>query len=66
MSFFPPVGQEASGARHAREQAAKQICSECSVRQECLAYALGVPEPFGIWGGLNEAERLGLSASNTS
>jgi WhiB family redox-sensing transcriptional regulator len=27
------------------------------VRQECLEYALGNDERFGIWGGLSERER---------
>ncbi len=29
----------------------------------CLAHALQIPEPYGIWGGLSEderAERLGV------
>ena len=36
---------------------AKRICSECSVRPECLAYAMDVPVDHGIWGGLTERER---------
>ena len=39
---------------------AKQICAGCSVRQECLEYALHYPEYHGIWGGLTEDERLHL------
>jgi WhiB family redox-sensing transcriptional regulator len=30
------------------------------VRDECLEYALGIREPHGIWGGLNEFERRQL------
>jgi len=37
--------------------------SACPVRQECLDYALRVREPFGIWGGLNEAERRALTTT---
>jgi hypothetical protein len=33
------------------------------VQQECLEYALSVGEMHGIWGGLNEAERRGLSGT---
>lgn len=34
---------------------AKLLCTECTVRAECLAY--GMSERFGIWGGLTELER---------
>ena len=36
---------------------AKRICTRCEVRAECLEYALGQQERFGIWGGLSERER---------
>ena len=36
---------------------AKRICFKCPVRQECLTYSLN-HEPFGIWGGFDERERL--------
>jgi len=37
---------------------AKQICRGCSVRDECLDYALSHPrERFGVWGGASERER---------
>ena len=61
VSFFPSVGESPS-QRSDRELVAKRICSRCPVRQECLEYALLVPEPFGIWGGLNEDDRRVLSA----
>ena len=57
--FFPP-GPESTHERHMREQAAKRICSQCAVRQDCLDHALQTEEPFGIWGGLNENERWDL------
>lgn len=37
---------------------AKSICKECSVRQECLEYALENSERFGIWGGKSARERM--------
>jgi WhiB family redox-sensing transcriptional regulator len=40
-----------------REKEAKAICATCGVRKDCLAYALRIHEPYGIWGGMNEAER---------
>lgn len=48
-AFFPEKGGST------RE--AKKVCLECDVRDECLDYALGHDERFGIWGGLSERER---------
>ena len=39
---------------------AKKVCLSCDVRVECLEYALGQDERFGIWGGLSERERRRL------
>ena len=36
---------------------AKQICRECSVRAECLEFAIVSSEKFGIWGAMSERER---------
>ena len=46
--FFSPGG----------EAAAKEICGWCPVRTDCLDYAINRPEPYGVWGGLNEDERV--------
>ena len=32
----------------------------CSVRDDCLSYALTIREQHGIWGGLSESERREL------
>jgi len=48
-AFFPEKGGST------RE--AKRVCLSCDVRAECLEYALGHDERFGIWGGLSERER---------
>ncbi len=48
-AFFPEKGGST------RE--AKRVCLTCDVRNECLEYALGHDERFGIWGGLSERER---------
>lgn len=39
---------------------AKKICAGCPVREECLTYALEVPECHGIRGGMAEKERAAL------
>lgn len=38
---------------------AKDICGRCPLRARCLAYAMN-NEPYGIWGGLDAAERLAV------
>jgi WhiB family transcriptional regulator, redox-sensing transcriptional regulator len=36
---------------------AKAICATCQVRRECLAFALGTGQSYGIWAGTTEHER---------
>jgi WhiB family transcriptional regulator, redox-sensing transcriptional regulator len=55
--FFPPSTQERKDDRERREARAKLICQKCPVKGPCLEYALLIREPYGIWGGLTEAER---------
>lgn len=47
--FFPP--------QHGSAAAARQICSGCGVRDECLQWALDTGQKFGIYGGLIPRER---------
>ena len=58
--FFPPSHFERKDEKAEREARAKAICGGCAVRQPCLAYAIKIREPHGIWGGKNEAERKAL------
>ncbi|GAA1943468.1 hypothetical protein GCM10009717_07420 [Agromyces allii] len=51
-AFFPEKGGSTRDA--------KKICTGCEVRAQCLEYALGNDERFGIWGGLSERERRKL------
>lgn len=55
--FFPPPRFERKDEKLGREARAKAICAQCSVKEDCLSYALDIREPHGIWGGANEAER---------
>ena len=50
--FFPSPGDTEA------LKAAKQLCGECPVIQECLEYALNNNERYGIWGGKSTRERL--------
>lgn len=47
--FFPERG--------ASTRKAKAICAACTVREDCLEFAITHGERFGIWGGLSERER---------
>lgn len=62
--FFHPDGERGS-SRARREEAAKRMCRACPVRPECAAHALTVREPYGVWGGFTETERLHLLATGT-
>lgn len=38
-------------------QAAKALCGDCPIREQCLEFALANNEAYGIWGGLTPQER---------
>ena len=50
--FFPERGASAKEA--------KEVCRGCVVRDDCLEYALQNSEKFGVWGGMDEAERRSI------
>ncbi len=58
--FYPPLVGERKKAKLMRERRAKNVCDHCDVRSHCLDYALEHGERYGIWGGLNDAERRGM------
>lgn len=61
--FFHPEAERGPSRRN-RDAAAKAVCASCPVVSECIAHALSVREPYGVWGGLNEDEREELHARN--
>lgn len=62
--FFHPDGERGpTGAQH-RERQALAVCVDCPVRSACLRHALAVPESYGVWGGMTEAQRRTLRARN--
>ena len=48
-AFFPGKGGST--------QEAKKVCADCTVRKQCLEWAIDHYERFGIWGGMSERER---------
>jgi WhiB family redox-sensing transcriptional regulator len=59
--FFHPDGERGPRRRN-RENTAKAVCASCPVIAACRAHALAVQEPYGIWGGLSEDDRLEIIA----
>jgi WhiB family redox-sensing transcriptional regulator len=57
-NLFFPIGS--TGPAVDQIEAAKAICTECLVREECLNYALETNQEAGVWGGYAEDERRRL------
>lgn len=57
--LFFPVG--VTGPANQQNVDAKQVCRRCPVRVDCLAYAVGTGQEFGVFGGLTPDERRDLS-----
>ena len=53
--LFFPVG--VTGPAVGQIAAAKAVCAGCSVRDECLDFAITTNQEYGIWGGTSEEER---------
>lgn len=47
------------------EDAAKELCGICPMRERCLRYALKNRLDYGVWGGTTSAERLVLLGRST-
>ena len=54
------VRPDALFVKGAEQNRAKQLCSGCPVRTECLAEALDNQIEWGVWGGMTERERRAL------
>ena len=52
VDFFPARGESVRDA--------KEVCAGCTVRRECLDFALRMKVAHGVWGGLSERERRTL------
>lgn len=50
------VGTTSGRSVYLNERQAKEVCKECPLIKDCLAYALRYDE-HGIWGGTNEHDR---------
>lgn len=63
--FFHPEG-ERGPARGTRDAAAIAVCIPCPVFELCREYALAVREPYGVWGGLSEDDRVRIYRTERS
>lgn len=54
--FFSPEAERGT-PKARREEAAKALCARCPVIEQCREHALTVQEPYGVWGGMSEADR---------
>jgi hypothetical protein len=61
--IFFPVGSNALA--RAQEAAAKRICGICTVRQECLDWAVETGQTMGVLGGLGEDERRAVTGDRS-
>lgn len=53
--FVPPVAKGPGGDN--RYDEARAVCGRCTVRSECLEYAIVNRETFGVWGGTTPKQR---------
>lgn len=60
--FYPEPGVKGSAKQSAE---IKAFCKICSVRIDCLEYALKNEEAFGIWGGTTPKERSKILAQRS-
>lgn len=47
------------------DAAALAACGRCSVKAECLEYAIRTHQEFGIWGGLTESQRQAIDTTRS-
>ena len=59
--LFFPVGT--TGPAASQIEAAKAVCVQCSVREECLEWAIATGQDAGVWGGTSEDERRAIRRS---
>jgi WhiB family redox-sensing transcriptional regulator len=57
--LFFPIGNTGPAERQIEE--AKSVCHHCPVECDCRNWALDTGQEIGVWGGLSEDERRGMS-----
>ena len=62
--LFFPIGL--AGPALQQIARAKAVCERCTVRIDCLSYALSTGQDAGVWGGTTEEERREIRAATTA
>jgi WhiB family redox-sensing transcriptional regulator len=62
--MFFPVGNTSEAAHQSAQ--AKAVCRSCPVTIRCLTWALETDQAAGVWGGMDESERLNLQRRATT
>ena len=60
-ALFYDHDYETPKGRYERTLIAKDICSGCVVKKQCLDTAMHNQEAYGIWGGMTAPERWHLA-----
>lgn len=61
--LFFPIGT--TGPAVSQVMQAQQVCARCSVRDDCLQWAMDQHIDHGVWGGLSEDQRRALRRRTT-
>jgi WhiB family redox-sensing transcriptional regulator len=60
VELFFHADNERGPRREARIRGAQAVCATCPVITQCAEHALTTREPYGVWGGLSEGDRLAI------
>jgi WhiB family transcriptional regulator, redox-sensing transcriptional regulator len=58
--IFFPAAEPGVPLYDAQVARARGICADCPVRSACLDWAIASGQDYGVWGGLDPAERRAL------
>lgn len=58
--WFPDPEDDSDEVRKSKTSQAKAICYTCTVKEQCLRYAIENDEEYGIWGGKTRRERTAI------
>lgn len=66
--FYPPLVDSYTGKKcnpnSEDYDTAREICAICTVREDCLAYALETRQEYGMWGGTTPRDRYVMLNKN--
>lgn len=61
-AFFGAASDDRPTMKRSEISYARGICSGCPVKRDCLDWALGRGEAFGVWGGTSGRQRSRMQA----